>query len=110
MFGLRIKGKSLAASRLSLVSLLQAGQNSCESMGVLTRTAQVTHLSCCCSILDLGHSWLWEDSKGGLVGWLVFFFFYLRHIFAGYLEDEENHERVEWVLCQIFNKPIIGAV
>ena len=47
------------------------------------------------------------------VGWLVVFFFFfcnLRHIFAGHLEDEEHQERVGWVVCQSFNKPIIGAV
>ena len=72
--------------------------------------AQGTHFSCC-NVLDLGHSWLWKDSKGWLVGCFFFFFFCnLRHIFAGHLEDEEHQERVGWVVCQSFNKPIIGAV
>lgn len=38
LFGVRIKGKSLAASRLSLVSHLQMGQGLCESTGVLAHT------------------------------------------------------------------------
>ena len=36
--------------------------------------AQGTHFSCC-NVLDLGHSWLWKDSKGWLVGGFFFFFF-----------------------------------
>ena len=69
--------------KISCSQQTQPGESFADGAGLMwehrcarthARTAQVTHLSCCFGVLDLGRSWLWKDSKGWLVVAIFFFF------------------------------------